>query len=183
MNAIKEKLTGLRVMMAGESYWSVRMSSGKVWSELDEKSIEIPTLRGPNKQYLVRRLEWKEDLIDSGDIARVKEIHLHTPQGIARTHVGEPYTGFQFSRGTSALLTGEKLKNLQAIGAVVDKDSGACTFALWDYQDQNLYVDMLWDAEKKAVIRGHNSVRDFRAWREGVIPIGPLNLKAMDVRI
>src|SRR5256885_6822460 len=119
MNAIKEKLTGLRVMMAGESYWSVRMSSGKVWSELDEKSIEIPTLRGPNKQYLVRRLEWKEDLIDSGDIARVKEIHLHTPQGIARTHVGEPYTGFQFSRGTSALLTGEKLKNLQAIGAVV----------------------------------------------------------------
>jgi len=179
----KEKLTGLRVMMAGESYWSVLMKSGKTWSELDEKSVEFPNLRGPSKRYLVRRLEWKEDLIDSGDIAKVKEIHLHTPQGVARTHVGDEYTGFQFSRGTSALLTGEKLKNLQVIGAVVDKDSGECTFALWDYQDQNLYVDMLWDAEKKMVVRGHNSVRNFRAWRDGVIPIGPLNIKAMDVRI
>jgi hypothetical protein len=180
---LKEKLTGLRVMMAGESYWSVLMKSGKTWSELDEKSIEVPTLRGPSKQYLVRRLEWKEDLIDSGDIKNVKEIHLHTPQGIARTHVGEEYTGFQFSRGTSALLTGEKLKNLQVIGAVTDKDTGECTFALWDYQDRNLYVDMLWNAEKKMVVRGHNNVRDFKAWREGIIPIGPLNIKAMDVRI
>ena len=152
-------------------------------SELDEKAIEIVGKHGPAKQYLIRRLEWLEDVIGSGDIAKVKEIHLHTPQGIARTHVGEPYTGFQFSRGTSALLTGEKLKNLQVIGAVTDKDTGECTFALWDYQDQNLYVDMLWDAEKKMVVRGHNSVRDFRAWRGDVIPIGPLNLKAMDVRI
>ncbi len=183
MNAIKEKLTGLRVLLAGESYWSVVMRSGKTWSELDEKSIEIPTLQGGTKRYLVRRLEWKEDLINSGDIAKVKEIHLHTPQGVARTHVGDPYTGFQFSRGTSALLTGEKLKNLQVIGAVTDKDTGECTFALWDYQDQNLYVDMLWDNENKVTYRGHNSVRDFKAWRDGVIPIGPLNLKAMDVRI
>jgi hypothetical protein len=179
---LKEKLTGLRVMLAGESYWSVKMSSGKIWSELDEKAIELPTKHGM-KQYLVRRLEWKEDLIDSGDIKNVKEIHLHTPQGIACTHVGEEYTGFQFSRGTSALLTGEKLKNLQVIGAVTDKDTGECTFALWDYQDRNLYVDMIWDAERKVTYRGHNNVRNFKAWRDGIIDIGALNLTAMDVRI
>lgn len=179
---LKEKLTGLRVLMAGESYWTCRMSSGKVWSELDEKAIEIPTEQGP-QQYLVRRLEWKEDIINSGDIKNVKEIHLHTPQGVARTHVGEAYTGFQFSRGTSALLTGEKLKNLQVIGAVMDKDSGDCTFALWDYQVQKLFVDTLWNAEEKIEYRGYNSVRNFKAWRDGVIPIGPLNIIAMDTRI
>ena len=131
----------------------------------------------------MRRLEWKEDLIDSGDIKHVKEIHLHTPVGVARTHVGEEYTGFQFSRGTSALLTGERIKNLQVIGAVLDKDSGECTFALWDYQVQKLFVDTLWGAEKKEEYRGYNSVRDWKAWRDGVIPIGALNIRAMDVRI
>lgn len=179
---LKEKLTGLRVLLSGESYWSCKMSSGKVWSELDEKAIEV-TDKYSAKQYLIRRLEWKEDIINSGDIKNVKEIHLHTPQGVARTHVGEPYTGFQFSRGTSALLTGEKLKNLQVIGAVIDKDSGECTFALWDYQAQRLFVDTLWNAEEKVEYRGHNSVRNFKAWREGVIPIGLLNITAMDVRI
>lgn len=182
VSMLKEKLTGLRVLLAGESFWAIVMKSGKKWSELDEKAISMPTLQG-EKRFLVRRLEWKEDIINSGDIKNVKEIHLHTPQGIARTHIGEEYTGFQFSRGTSALLTGERLKNLQVIGAVVDKDSGECTFALWDYQDQNLYVDMIWDTEKKTVVRGHNSVRNFKAWREGVIPIGSLNIHAMDVRI
>jgi len=182
MNVIKEKLTGLRVMMAGESYWSVRLSSGKVWSELDEKAIEVID-KYSTKQYLIRRLEWKEDIINSGDIKKVKEIRLHTPQGVARTNVGEEYTGFQFSRGTSALLTGQRLKNLQVIGAVTDKASGDCTFALWDYQAQRLFVDTLYDRENNKEYRALNNVLNFKAWRSGIIDIGALNIKAMDVRL
>jgi hypothetical protein len=179
---IKEKLTAMRVLLAGESYWSCRMSSGKTWSELDEKTVEVPTLQGV-KQYRTRRLEWLEDIIGSGDIKNVKEVYLHTPKGTARTHVGEAYTAFQFSRGTSALLTGQRLKNLQVIGAVFDKDTGECTSAIWDYQAQRLFVDTLWDKENKKEYQGHNSIRDFKAWRDGVIPIGPLNVIAMDTRI
>ena len=47
---IKEKITGMKVLLSGESYWSVVMKSGKTWSELDERSIEISNLHGPSKQ-------------------------------------------------------------------------------------------------------------------------------------
>jgi len=179
---LREKLTGLRVILAGESYWECKMSSGKIWSELSEKSIELPTKNGM-KHYLVRRIEWLEDIIGSGDIKNVKEIYLHTPEGVAVTHVGDEYTGFQFSRGTSALLTGEKLKNLQVIGAVSDKGTGDCTFALWDYQVMKLYVDTLWDRERKVQYQGLNNILNFRAWRDGIVDIGRLNITAMDVRL
>jgi hypothetical protein len=182
MNFIKEKLTPFRVLLAGESYWTCKMTSGKVWSELGEKAIEINHPNG-TRQVLVRRLEWLEDIIGSGDIKNVKEIHLHTPKGVACTHVGEPYTGFQFSRGTNSLLTGQKFKNLQVIGAVTDKATGDCTFALWDYQAQRLFVDTIFDQETSIERQGLNNVLDFKAWRDGVISIGPLNIKAMDVRL
>lgn len=182
-------LTAIRVLLAGESYWKVRMSSGKELSELDTKPVElartseiltgdgrIVTARKANlaPHVLVRRLEWKEDLIDSGDIRHVKEVMLCTPKGTAHLSVTEPYTAFQFSRGTMALdaAYGQtvRLKNAQIAGVVTDKDTGECEYACWDVQAQELYT-------------GITSVYEFHAWREGVIPIGALNLAVMDVRL
>lgn len=155
----------LRVMMAGESYWKVQLSTrARLLSELDMVSIQQP-----DKTWLVRRYEWKEDLIDSGDIGRVQIVILVTPKETIGLPVMEPYTVFQFSRGTKSLLTGERTKQIQVIGTVVDKETGECEYVLWDVAMQHLY-------------HGFTSVHDFAAWRPGATPVGSLNLKAFDLR-
>jgi hypothetical protein len=164
-----QPINHLRVLMAGESYWKIRLPSGKTLSELDTKPIEVQ-----GKRVLMRRLEWKEDLIDSGDIRHVQEVMLVTPQGTAGITVVEPYTCFQLARGTLAY-DGEqgkmiRLKNAQIIGVVTDKETGTCEYAVWDIQAQQIYT-------------GQNNVLDFSAWREGIVPVGRLNLEAMDVRL
>lgn len=173
---IREKITSLRVILAGESYWRARFTNGKWLSELDEKPVSIN-----GQQYRVRRVEWLDDVIGSGDLKNLKEIALHTPKGTAHIYVQEPYTGFQFSRGTLGMLNGERIKNIQIIGAVIDKTTGACTSAIWDYQAQQLYVDRLWDGQSEK--DGFNNVYHFQAWRDGIAAIGPLNLSVMDVRL
>jgi hypothetical protein len=157
-------LKQLRAFIVGESYWKVTFTNGKTLSELDTK----PYIDG-DKVVRVRSVEWLEDVIGSGDLRNVKEAMLVTPQGVAHFTVTEPYTVFQFSRGTLAALTGERIKNFQSIGVVVDKDTGECECAIWDQQSKQLYTMF-------------NNVKDFVAWREGVIPIGMLNIKALDLR-
>jgi hypothetical protein len=157
-------LKQIRAFVVGESYWRVRFSNGKELSELDTKPVLLA-----NKEVRVRSVEWLEDLLGSGDIARVKEAMLCTPQGTAHFTVTEPYTVFQLSRGTLSALTGEKIKNLQLMGIVTDKDSGDCECAIWDQQSRQLYTMI-------------NNVKNFVAWREGVIPIGRLNIEALDLR-
>jgi hypothetical protein len=154
----------IRAFVAGESYWKVIFQSGKELSELDKK----PYLDG-DKVLRMRSVEWLEDIIGSGDLRNVKEAMLCTPQGTAHFTVTEPYTVFQLSRGTMAMLTGERIKNLQVVGVVTDKDTGECECAIWDQQSRQLYTMF-------------NNVKDFQAWREGVIPIGMINLKALDLR-
>jgi hypothetical protein len=91
-------LTPLRVLLAGESFWKVELRSGKTLSELDTKPVYVE-----GRAVLVRRLEWLEDIISSGDIARVKSVFLVTPRGTASIAVRESYTAFQFCRGTLAV--------------------------------------------------------------------------------
>lgn len=154
----------IRAFVAGESYWNVIFQNGKELSELDTK----PYL-DEGKVLRVRSVEWLEDIIGSGDLGNVKEAMLCTPQGIAHFTVTEPYTVFQFSRGTLALLEGNRIKNLQCMGVVTNKDTGECECAVWDQQTRQLYTMF-------------NNVKDFQAWREGVIPIGRLNIEALDLR-
>lgn len=153
------------VLQAGESYWKVRLSNRT--EELSEIDVRfIPQLDG---RFLIRRYEWLEDLVGSGDAGKIKEVMLVTPKGIACSEVTEPYTVFQLCRGTTDLLTGKRIKNVQIVGVVSDKDTGDCDCAIWDVQVQQLYTIK-------------NNVKNFQAWRDGVIPIGKLNFQALDLR-
>ena len=167
----QQQLTPHRVLQAGESFWKVTLQSGRTLSELDVVSIPVIDAKDPEKKWFVRRYEWLEDLIGSSDIRNVKEVMLCTPKGVFGLKITEPYTVFQLSRGTASLLEGERHKNAQIIGRVDDKDTGASTAYVWDVQEQEAYQVTF-------------SIHDgFPAWREGVIPVGALNLKAMDVRL
>jgi hypothetical protein len=158
-------LNHLRVMLAGESYWKVRLKTRtRELSELD--TISIPQQHG---RWLIRRYEWLEDLIGAGDIGKVTDVMLVTPAGVAHIPVPEPYTVFQFSRGTTSLLTQEKIKNVQIVGVVVDKDTGEAECAIWDVQAQRLFT-------------GRNNVKDFQPWRPGVAPIGRLAIETLELR-
>jgi len=157
-------LKKIRAFVAGESYWRVIFQSGKELSELDTK----PYLDG-EKVLRVRGVEWLEDIIGSGDLRNVKEAMLVTPQGTAHFTVTEPYTVFQFSRGTFSMLANERIKNVQVVGVVTDHDTGECECAIWDQQSRQLYTMF-------------NNVKNFVKWRDGVIDIGIINLKALDLR-
>lgn len=179
-------LNSLQVLRLGESYWKVIFTDNKQLCELDEKPVDLVSqemLTGDGRIMLARSLfaprvrmrhvEWLEDLIGSGDLGRVKEAILCTPKGEAHFTITEPYTVFQFSRGTMAVDATQgrtiRIKNCQVVGVVTDKETGLCEYAAWDVQKQDLYT-------------GHNNVLDFRPWHTDMAAIGALDLQAMDVR-
>lgn len=155
----------IRAFRLGESYWKVEFRSGRILSELDTKTVlDGQILR-------VRDVEWLEDLIGSGDLKNIKRVELHTPKGSVQLDITEPYTAFQMSRGTLSMLEGVRIKNMQLIGKVTDKAVGQATAYVWDVQDQELY-QIEFDIRE-----------GLPAWRVGVIPVGKMNLTAMDVRL
>src|SRR6266487_3549178 len=109
-------LRQLRAFIQGESYWKIRLQSGRELSELDTRTVTLDTLLEQeeiqrwnflhrdvskpitmgSKQIRVRNVEWLEDLCASGDLKNVKEAMMCTPQGTAHFTVTEPYTVFQF---------------------------------------------------------------------------------------
>ena len=158
-------LKQVRTFLLGESYWKVVFKSGRELCELDTFTFSDGTTQR------VRDVEWLEDVIASMDLRNVKEAMLCTPKGTAHFTVTEPYTVFQFSRGTQVLIGDktERIKNMQCIGVVTDQESGLCECAIWDMQTKNLYTM-------------HNNVKNFKAWREGVADIGLLALSSFDLR-
>jgi hypothetical protein len=119
-----------------------------------------------------RKIEWREDIVASGDCAHIQELHLVTPQGDAYLLLSEPHTAIQMSRGTLLPLHGGiRIKNMQLIGRVDNRETGACTAVIWDVQEQKLYPDF------------QTTVKDFAAWRDGVIPVGAMNTDVMGVRL
>lgn len=158
-------LKQLRTFLLGESYWSVVFKSGRELCELDTKTV------ADGASMRVREVEWLEDLIGAMELRNVKEAVLCTPQGEAHFAVAEPYTVFQFARGTQVLIGGktERIKNMQCVGVVTDQETGDCECAIWDMQTRQLYTLF-------------NNVKNFTAWREGAVDIGLLNLSALDLR-
>jgi hypothetical protein len=157
----------LRIYMRGESFWMVEFFSGRMLCELDTKPLMLNGV-----QVLMRKVEWLEDIIGSMDLPRIKRAGLITPQGEYWVEP-MPYTVFQLSRGTQVLIgdSPERIKNCQIIGHIIDKDTGEALAYVWDVQEQ-------------AAFQVTFSVFDpFPAWREGVIPVGVLNLKDLDVRL
>jgi hypothetical protein len=144
------------------------MRSGKEFSELD-KSFDL--LRG------TRPVDWALDIVGSGDNgkqsdgqARIEELYLCTPQGEVSLSISEPYTAFQLKRGTMDLLGWNRIIQAQIIGRLDDSETGRCTAYIWDVQEQRLYGE--WQTY----------ITNFAAWREGIIPIGALNLEPIGLK-
>jgi len=146
----------------GLSYWEVTLKSGK---KIHEGQVCVDFLHGSHN------ISWIEDIIGSGDNKNILEVSLVTPKGKISIPILEPYTCFQLQRGTTSLLTNEKIQNCQIIGRVDDRDTGACISVIWDnLSDQKLYVDHF------------TTVKHFAKWREGIADIGPLNYDVVGLR-
>ena len=149
-------------ILSGQSYWQASLSSGRVVSELDA----ITDIRTATR----RRTEWLEDIIASNDIQYIRSLSLCTPKGQANIECERPYAFFQINAGIASLLDGHKVKTAQIIGCLED-NNGACVCHIWDVLEQKLYSDF------------RTNVLDFQAWRNGLQPLGRLNIEALEVRL
>ena len=149
----------------GLSYWKVKLNTGKTFHE---GQMAFDFLHGAHN------MSWYEDIVGSGDNKYISEITLCTPQGDVTIPILEPYTAFQFQRGTISLFYGEKIANCQIIGRIDDKETGMCTAAIWDVQGdetgKHLYIDYT------------TSIFNFKKWREGVADAGPMNYDVIGLR-
>lgn len=159
----------IKKLLRGESYWSLLLDSGK---EVIEGQHSFDLLRG------IRSVDWYLETASTTDCAHIKEITLHTPAGIVtlaahtNTHGGVvPYSIFQFKQGTLPLFSGEKSFNAQIIGRVDDKETGACTCAVWNALDKMLHMSHV------------TNIHNFSSWRRGTPHLGAINYAAMGVRL
>lgn len=140
----------------GLSFWKVKLSNGKVRTELDRVGQ--------------RALDWHDDLVANGDTAHIKEITLCTPQGDACMKIARPHSTLKLNGGITDLFGGQRQVTFQLVGRVEDSE-GRCTCCVWDVLGQRLYVDFV------------TSVHSFGAWRPGVPALGALNYSGMGVRL
>lgn len=123
-----------------------------------------------------RELDWTLDLCSTGDILKIKELHLVYP-GLLRKAVlkiTEPGTAFQFCRQVKGFdpSTSQGFDSVEAqiIGCVYDKENMLCEGYIWDRVKGLLqYEDV--------------SINDFPSWREGLMPPGRLSLEVLGVRL
>lgn len=144
-----------------ESFWSVILTTGKRYSELDV--IDTDLLRGR------RPLDWYLDIVATGDVARIAELWLHTPAGDVALKVTEPYSAYIFN--SSLLSLNGRSRVAQIIGRVDDKEAGTGVAFVWDVAMQQVYRD------------DQACVLDFAAWRPGIARIGALALANIGVRL
>lgn len=123
-----------------------------------------------------RELDWTLDLLSTGDILKIKELHLVYPGLLryAKLKITEPGTAFQFCRQVKGMdpSTGEVIDRVEAqvIGRVTDKVNGLCEGYIWDrVQGLLQYADV--------------SINDFPSWRPGLMPPGQLSLDVLGVRL
>jgi hypothetical protein len=170
------------------SYWTVELQDGRLFSELDmRRDLRFHQWGGE------RPFDWTLDLVDSGDIRRVKRITLYSPPyeqfrygAISSFDVKEPGTVFQFKVAQRLFNTPPSPPKLQCsvalpphpslehveqvaqiIGVVTNKERGTCECAIWDGMRHMLYWPFV------------TSVYAFESWRPGIAAPGPINLHAV----
>ncbi len=153
-------LSQLRKFAHGESYWRAILRDGREISE-----VQTVTYNGRNK----RPIQWLEDVVASGDAARIAELWICTPRGDAALRITEPYSAYQCQQGVLTL-EGRRT-TAQIIGRVDDKASGRGVAFIWDVTTQQLYKD-----ESANVLA-------LGAWRPGIVPPGALALGVIGVRM
>jgi len=153
-------LNQFRKFAPGESYWRAILTSGREISE-----VQTVQYNGRNKRPIL----WLEDIVASGDAARIAELWICTPKGDAALRITEPYSAYQCQQGVMTLQG--RRTTAQIIGRVDDKASGKGVAFIWDVITQQLYKDE------------QANVMAFGAWRPGIVPPGALALGVIGVRL
>lgn len=150
------------------AYWRVVLTTGK---KLTKHQMVFDQMLGRE-----RELDWTLDLLSTGDILKIKELHLVYPGliGCAKMQIFEPGTAFQFCRQVKGIdpCGGEVFDRVEAqiIGRVYDKENGLCEGFIWDrVKGLMQYTDV--------------SICDFPSWRPGLMPPGRLSLDVLGVRL
>lgn len=157
------------LLLPDRPYWAVKLASGKWACELD-------TRKGSDGR--VRGFDWTLDLIDNGDIARVRELWLFCPPNrqhplgqTARLPIVEPYTCFQMKVGmVHAFGASDRSMVSQLIGRVTNKVEGDCEC-------------FVWDAQLQAMGTWSSNVYRMGSWREGIAPPGDLSFEVLGLRL
>jgi hypothetical protein len=155
-------LTRQHYLQQGRAYWEVRLTTGKIWSELD---IVSDPLRGRHGR---RPINWHLDLVATGDVRRIQELWLHTPNGPVALQIFQPGTAYQFSSGALALDQGRQ-QLAQIIGRVDDRAHGTGVAFIWDLVTRQVYRD------------DSANVTCFASWRPGIVAPGCLALDALGI--
>lgn len=161
--------TGQSRLLAGRSYWKVKLSTGKT---VVEGQLSFDLLRG------TRNVDWHLDIC-SGDAKYIQEIALCTPEGEFPLAITTPYTAFQFQMGTLSFFGGKRVANAQIIGRVDDLETGACTAHIWDNQGDEMEPGVY----KHLFLNHKTSVQHFETWRAGIPSPGKLAMEMMGVRL
>lgn len=152
------------------AYWEALLSTGKRRSEREL----ITTFKKGQKG--IRKLDWTEDLVSTGDIYRIRELILHCPDGRnAVLEITPDMPPFQFkTKSLNMLGAGGNDMEFQVIGRVLDKLSGRCECFIWDYRPLPGQNQLL--AYKTSIYR-------FGSWRDTLTPLGALGLEVQGLRL
>ena len=190
-----EQLLGCSLLSITRSYWAVRLITGE-W--LCEARIKTDASSG-----ILQYFDWSNDLVATGDVRKIAQLWLLCPPSrtsplgnTAKLTITEPDTAFQFKVGTVDSIVAASTKSMQAhiIGRVTNKETGDCEVFIWDTYQQGLITptthiyDPLTNGYKKdahgsPIYAGRTNVYHFHSWREGISPLGRLELRTLGVRI
>jgi hypothetical protein len=172
----------LHPFMIDYPVWAVKLSTGKFLSERDTvwDELQREVGQGGRKSYFApnkRPFDWTLDLVQNGDVMKIKELWMICPPGpvsplgnTAKLPITEPGTAFMFK--TRHLIMGPGRPEFHLIiGRVDDKATGDCTYFVYD-----------------CILRGmseplRNNVYDFQSWREGIGRVGALSTNALGLRL
>ena len=190
-----EELLGCSLLDITRPYWAVKLSTGTWVCEAHTKT----DLRTGSVRYF----DWSNDLVASGDVLKIAQLWLLCPSSkrsplgnTAWLQITESGTAFQFKVSTVDSIVVESVRSLQAhiIGKVTNKETGDCEVFIWDTYQQGLITpttriyDSLTNSYRKdsngnPVYAGKANVYNFHSWREGIAPLGRLELSTVGVRI
>lgn len=152
------------------AFWEVLLTTNKRWNERQL----IPTFKAGQRG--VRKLDWGDDIVSTGDIHKIKELTLHCPDGhMAVLEINPDMPAFQFKTKSLHMLgAGDNPLEFHVIGRVLDKVSGRCECFVWDYRPKPGETNL---------VAYKSSIYHFGAWRDTITPLGALNLEVQGFRL
>lgn len=153
----------------GLAYWSCVLRTGRQWSE----HSPVVTIR--KGQRGIRKLDWGDDIVSTGDIHKIKELRLHCPDGrVAVLEITPDMPAFQFkTKALNMLGAGGNDLEYIIIGRVIDKATGRCECFAWDYRPK---------PGEPNLVAYKSSIYKFGAWRDTVTPMAALSLEVQGFR-